>query len=79
MRAVPAATRELLLIGHNPGLDEFASDLTGSSAGDALERLRDKYPTGGLAELTFNAKNWGQVAPKSGFLASFVVPAQLAD
>lgn len=78
VRAAPATTRELLLIGHNPGLEEFASDLTGSSAGDALDRLRDKYPTGGLAELTFSAKNWGQVAPKTGFLASFVVPAQLA-
>ena len=59
--------------------EDFAGDLTGSSAGDALERLGDKYPTGGLVELTFNAKNWGQVAARSGFLASFVVPAQLAD
>ncbi|MEK9968564.1 MAG: histidine phosphatase family protein [Ferrovibrio sp.] len=79
VRATPAPIREVLLVGHNPGLEDFAQDLTGSSAGDALERLKAKYPTGGLAELTFNAKNWGQLAPKSGFLASFVVPAQLAD
>lgn len=79
VRAAPAAVRELMLIGHNPGLEDFAASLTGSSAGDALERLRDKYPTGGLAELTFTAKSWGQIQPKTGFLASFVVPAQLED
>jgi phosphohistidine phosphatase len=79
VRATPAAIRELLVVGHNPGLEDFASELTGSSAGDALERLQAKYPTGGLAELTFSTKTWGQVAPKTGFLASFVVPAQLAD
>lgn len=79
VRAAPTAIRELMLIGHNPGLEDFASSLTGSSAGDALDRLKDKYPTGGLAELTFTAKSWAQVQPKTGFLASFVVPAQLED
>lgn len=79
VRATPAAIRELLVIGHNPGLEEFAQRLTGTSAGDALSRLAEKYPTGGLAELTFTAKTWGQVAEKGGFLASFVVPAQLMD
>lgn len=79
VRATPAAIRELLVIGHNPGLEEFAASLSGASAGDALDRLQQKYPTGGLAELTFTAKSWAQVAPKGGFLASFVVPAQLAE
>jgi len=79
VRAAPTAIRELLLVGHNPGLEEFAAELAGSSAGDALTRLKEKYPTGGLAELTFTAKSWGQVAPKAGFLASFVVPAQLSE
>ncbi|WP_341912812.1 histidine phosphatase family protein [Ferrovibrio terrae] len=77
VRATPTAVRELMLIGHNPGLEDFARELTGTSAGDALSRLTEKYPTGGLAELTFSVKSWGQVTPKSGFLASFVVPAQL--
>lgn len=79
VRAVPAAVRELLVIGHNPGLEDFAQALTGTSAGDALERLKEKYPTGGLAELTFSVKNWSQISEKNGFLASFVIPAQLMD
>jgi phosphohistidine phosphatase len=79
VRATPTAVRELLLVGHNPGLEDLARDLTGTSAGDALDRLSGKYPTGGLAELAFTVKSWGQVGGKAGFLASFVVPAQLAD
>src|SRR3546814_16242265 len=53
IRAAPKRCRELLLIGHNPGLEEFAQRLTGSAAGDALPRLTGKFPTAGLAELTF--------------------------
>lgn len=78
-RAAPTDCRELMVIGHNPGLEEFAAHLTGSAAGDALDRLSAKFPTGGLAEIVFPAKAWAQVAPKTGFLASFVVPAQLKD
>lgn len=78
-RAAPTDCRELMLIGHNPGLEEFATSLSGSAAGDALDRLAEKFPTGGLAEIVFPAKAWAQVAPKAGFLASFVVPAQLKD
>jgi phosphohistidine phosphatase len=78
-RAAPTECRELMLIGHNPGMEDFAARLSGSAAGDALERLGEKFPTGGLAEIAFPAKAWAQVAPKGGFLASFVVPAQLKD
>jgi len=77
VRAAPTDCRELLLIGHNPGLEDLAALLCGSGAGDALDRLITKYPTGGLAEIGFTAKRWAEVTPKSGFLASFVTPAML--
>ncbi len=77
LRTTPSNCRELMLIGHNPGLEDLAERLSGSAAGDALERLRGKYPTGGLAELNFPLKRWADLSPKSGFLASFVTPAML--
>lgn len=79
IRTVPNACREMLLIGHNPGLEELAQHLAGTAAGDALPRLSEKYPTGALAELCFTARTWGQVAPDGGFLASFVTPNQLDE
>ncbi len=77
VHATPVACRETLLIGHNPGLEEFARQMAGSAASDTLSRLRAKYPTGALAELTFPVRTWAQAAPDTGFLASFVIPAQL--
>lgn len=77
VRAAPKACHELMLIGHNPGLEELALQLAGTSAGDSASRLADKYPTGALAELAFAVPNWSQVGPEAGFLASFVIPAQL--
>lgn len=79
IRALPDTCREVLLIGHNPGLEDLAQKLTGTAAGDALSRLTEKYPTGALAELCFTAPTWGEVAPDGGFLASFVTPKQLGE
>jgi len=77
LRAAPTGCRELMLIGHNPGLEDLAARLSGSASGDALARLGEKYPTGGLAEISFALKRWADLAPRSGFLASFVTPAML--
>ncbi len=77
IRAAPTGCRELLLVGHNPGLEDLAERLAGSAAGEALERLRIKYPTGALAELSFPVQRWAEIGAKTGFLASFVTPAML--
>jgi len=79
VRAAPKRCRELILIGHNPGLEDFARLLAGSSSGDSLTRLTEKFPTGGLAEIAFPAATWAEIAADSGFLASFVAPSQLDD
>ncbi len=42
-----------LLVGHNPGFHDLAMTLTGSADGDALEKLRAKFPTSGIAVLAF--------------------------
>lgn len=77
LRTAPASCRDLMLVGHNPGLEDLAAQLAGSGAGDGLERLATKYPTGALAELAFPVKRWADLAPRGGFLASFITPAQL--
>ena len=64
----------MLLIGHNPGLQLLALAL--ASAGDDLERLEAKLPTGGLATLAF-ATPWSRLAAGDAELAAYVVPKQL--
>ncbi len=74
LRAVPDEVRSVLLIGHNPGLEELALDLAGR--GEALARLEEKFPTGALAALELST-SWAGLSPGSAELTAFVVPREL--
>ena len=74
IRLVPDAVTSVMLIGHNPSLQQLALAL--ASAGDELERLEAKFPTGALATLAL-AKTWSRLAPGDAVLADYVVPKQL--
>lgn len=64
----------LMLVGHNPGMEEFARELL---LPEEAVRLPVKYPTAGLAVIDLPAARWADVAPKSGTLERFVTPKQL--
>jgi phosphohistidine phosphatase len=78
VQATPAAVERLLVVGHNPGLQQFAVQLAGAGDEAARERLHAKFPTAGLAILTFAVARWKEVAPGAGRLESFVVPRDVA-
>ncbi|MCA1492593.1 histidine phosphatase family protein [Ensifer sp. NBAIM29] len=65
----------LLLVGHNPGMAELALLLAGG--GEDLPRLREKFPTAGLAVIDFDVGKWSDVAPRKGRLVRFVTPRLL--
>lgn len=65
----------ILLVGHNPGMAELALLLAGG--GEDLPRLREKFPTAGLAVIDFEVANWTDVAPGKGRLVRFVTPRML--
>ena len=68
----------LLVVGHNPGLHEFAERLIASGDTDARARLTEKFPTGALAVIDFGVDDWGRLHPQSGRLDRLVVPRTLA-
>ena len=73
---VPGAVGVVLLVGHNPGIGNLAAGLAGSGDGDAIDRMTEKYPTGGLATLTFEGA-WAELAWGEAELVEFVVPRKL--
>jgi phosphohistidine phosphatase len=75
LRAVEEGVESLLLIGHNPGLEELAVSLAAS--GNELAAMRRKYPTGALATLEFGGR-WRELQPGRAELRDFVTPKQLA-
>lgn len=77
---VPEEVRTLLLVGHNPGLEDLAlslareaADAADAAEAGALERLSEKFPTSAIAVLSCPGP-WRELAPGSARLADFAVP-----
>ena len=64
----------LMLVGHNPTIEETARLLTGQGTEDAIAKLRRGFKPGAIAVIGFDAADWRSVAPKSGTLADFLTP-----
>jgi phosphohistidine phosphatase len=67
----------LLVIGHNPGLQDLATMLVASGDIEARERLGREFPTSALATVSFVAENWSGVHARGGRLEHFVTPRWL--
>lgn len=76
-RRAPDRAAVLMLVGHNPAMEDAAQLLTGSGDIHALRTMRKKYPTAAVAELTFQADAWAECAPGTGRLERFVRPKDL--
>jgi phosphohistidine phosphatase len=56
----------VLVIGHNPCIAELA-------------QAKEKFPTGALATLRWDAESWEDVRPGEAEVMSVVTPKELAD
>jgi phosphohistidine phosphatase len=75
LKALPEEIGSVMLIGHNPGIEELALAL--ASDGEGLARMSKKYPTGALATIDLPARRWSTVRRRSGELVGFVRPRDL--
>lgn len=78
IRQVDRAVGAVLLVGHNPGLEDLALRLVGASNPVEVARLQRKFPTGALAVLDFDIDSWEQVAEGYGRLERFATPKSMA-
>jgi phosphohistidine phosphatase len=67
----------LLVVGHNPGLHEFAAGMIGSGDAGARQRLAEGMPTSALAVIDFTDESWEGLKPRTGRLQRFVTPKRL--
>ncbi|MGE7439283.1 SixA phosphatase family protein [Kitasatospora sp. NPDC001175] len=78
LREAPPDIRTLLLVGHQPAVQELVLDLAAEAVGDRLAKLREKFPTCAAAVLELHVP-WGRLAPGSALLRDFVVPRDAED
>ncbi|MFD8305941.1 SixA phosphatase family protein [Streptomyces sp. NPDC059690] len=64
----------LLLIGHNPALEELVLELAGDGLDDALDEVRAKFPTSAIAVLAWHGTTWRALAPGTALLTGMIVP-----
>ena len=77
LRGLDPTVDSVLVVGHNPALETLARRLCRRGTDDALARPNAKYPTGGLAEIALDCKDWPEIPDACGTLTRFTVPRDL--
>lgn len=67
----------LLLVGHNPGIEDLVLLLAPDDASTDRAAVFEKFPTASLAVLEFDVANWADLAAGEGHLARFVRPRDI--
>ena len=75
VRQTPDSSDSLLLVGHNPGLEELVLLLV--RTGDKRLEIEEKYPTASVAEIDLDVTDWHDVAAGVGHLVRFTRPRDL--
>lgn len=72
--AAEGAGETLLVIGHNPAIQEAAIALVGEGPEDLRAGLRDKFATAAVAVMDFDLDSWRAVARGGARLVAFAAP-----
>lgn len=78
LHGVPDEVVTLILVGHNPGLEELVPRLAGSADGDGLDRVRAKFPTSAVAVLTWSG-TWRELDDGEARLTDLTIPRGARD
>lgn len=78
LRDVADDARSVLLVGHNPGLQELIFDLVPPEAEDALfDEAAEKFPTAAFAVLECDIDSWSDLAAGTARLIHLARPRDL--
>jgi phosphohistidine phosphatase len=78
IHAADDAAESLLVVAHNPGLEDLVLELVPDRADDrARDDVEEKFPTASVAELRFDVDSWGALAENGATLVRFVRPRDL--
>ncbi|RKN42480.1 SixA phosphatase family protein [Streptomyces hoynatensis] len=74
VNGVDEEVRDLMLVGHNPGMHALADALAGTAEGDTLARMNTRgFPTSAVAVLSLTG-SWKTVEHGVAHLAAFWTP-----
>jgi phosphohistidine phosphatase len=71
-----AQGKAVLMIGHNPGISEFAEAM--AQTPPTHPKFRD-FPTGATLVLRFDIEDWDKIDTRMGKVLDFITPRELTD
>jgi len=77
LRGVAPKARSLLLVGHNPGLEQLVAAISRDDDAGFRRRVQGKFPTGALAIVDLDVKSWADVQPGCGEIVELILPREL--
>jgi phosphohistidine phosphatase len=81
LRTISETFGSVCVVAHNPGMETAASLLAREPVKrkerDYVDLIEEKFPTGALCVLDFDARGWRDVKPRTGTLSDFVRPRDL--
>ena len=78
LREVDDSAESVLMIGHNPGMEDLVLDLVPEGNATPLrDAVYEKYPTAALAEIAIDTRSWADIDRGLGTLNRFIRPRDL--
>lgn len=76
VKETPEPVSDLLMVGHNPGLEDLVLMLVPDGSGALRDSVEEKYPTAAVAVMEFDGE-WSALEPRSARLTRFIRPRDL--
>lgn len=77
LRQIRDGAWHVLLIGHNPGLQDLVPLLTGGRLSPRFAALASNLPTGALVVMALDIEDWPAIAPGCASISHAMTPRQL--
>jgi phosphohistidine phosphatase len=77
LHEIPPEAHTVMIVGHNPTMQDLATQLIAAGDIDQRANLHQKFPTGALVVIDFAVDNWTDVNLRTGRLDRFINPRSL--
>jgi phosphohistidine phosphatase len=77
LRKIEGKVNCVMVVGHDPGMQTLALELSGAGDPKVLQAIAAKFPTAALAVIRFKAREWSRIGPAKGRIDLFVTPKTL--
>lgn len=74
LKSIPKSETSVLVIGHNPALEQLTGLLAADGTPSAMRQLATVFPTCALAKLAFTTDDWASLGPNTGRLEALSIP-----